>query len=125
MGRVKADIEINGQKFWALFDTGARNTYVTERVAKLLTSFELDKPEPVALGGERHNIKNYCILNCLIKELPIRVMARILKKIGVDEDGKELEVIIGALAMQEWGIRPVPDEERVDMTHYPKEFVEF
>jgi hypothetical protein len=27
--------------------------------------------------------------------------------------------------MQRWGIRPVPDEERLDMTHYPEEFVEY
>jgi hypothetical protein len=32
---------------------------------------------------------------------------------------------VGKLAMQQWGIRPVPDEERLDLTHYPKEFVEF
>jgi hypothetical protein len=25
----------------------------------------------------------------------------------------------------EVGIRPIPDEERLDLTHYPKEFVEF
>lgn len=33
--------------------------------------------------------------------------------------------ILGALGMQQWGIRPVPDEERLDMSHYPEEFVEF
>ena len=31
----------------------------------------------------------------------------------------------GTLAMQEWGIVPIPREERLDMTHYPREFVEF
>ncbi len=30
-----------------------------------------------------------------------------------------------ALAMQQWGIRLVSEEERLDLTHYPKEFVEF
>lgn len=33
--------------------------------------------------------------------------------------------IRSALGMQQWGIRPVPDEERLDMSHYPEEFVEF
>ena len=29
------------------------------------------------------------------------------------------------IAMQQWGIRPVPDEERFDLSHYPDEFVDF
>jgi hypothetical protein len=27
--------------------------------------------------------------------------------------------------MQQWSIHPIPVEERLDMTHFPKEFVEF
>ena len=45
--------------------------------------------------------------------------------IDKDEDGKPLEILFGALAMQQWGIRPIPDEERLDLSHYPDEFVEF
>lgn len=29
------------------------------------------------------------------------------------------------LALRQWGIRPLPDEERLDLSHYPEEFVEF
>jgi len=29
------------------------------------------------------------------------------------------------LALRQWGIRPVPDEGRLDLSHYPEEFVEF
>jgi len=55
-----------------------------------------------------------------------KIMGRIRKNISVeDEDGKALEVLFGALAMQNWGIRLVLDKEKLDMTHYPKEFVEF
>jgi hypothetical protein len=49
----------------------------------------------------------------------------VIDEIGKDGEGKDIEVLLGALAMQQWGIRPVPDEERLDLTHYPKEFVEF
>ncbi len=125
MGGVKEEIEINGKKFWTLFDSGAKNTYVTEKIAKLLPTFDLKVEQPVALGGEIQKVKMYCNLECKIQGLPILTHARVLKKIGEDEDGKEIEVLIGALTMQEWGIRPIPDEERLDMTHYPKEFVEF
>jgi len=39
----------------------------------------------------------------------------VVKDIGKDEEGKPIEVLFGALAMQQWGIRPVPDEERLDL----------
>ena len=29
------------------------------------------------------------------------------------------------LALRQWGIRSIPDEERLDLSHYPEEFVEF
>ena len=34
-------------------------------------------------------------------------------------------VTAGLFLMEERGIRPIPDEERLDMSHYPKEFIEF
>jgi hypothetical protein len=40
-------------------------------------------------------------------------------------DGRRIEVLFGALAMQQWGIRRVPDEERLGLSHYPEEFIEF
>jgi hypothetical protein len=49
----------------------------------------------------------------------------VVESIGSDEDGKPIEVLFGALAMQQWGIRPVPDEERLDLSHYPEELVEY
>lgn len=125
MGRVRRSIKVQGVDFWAIFDGGARNTYVIEEVASLLPTFELEKIEPVALGGKIHKVEKNCYLTCQVEGLPVRTHARILKEIGVDEEGKKIEVLIGALCMQEWGIRPLPDEERLDMSNYPKEFVEF
>ena len=43
----------------------------------------------------------------------------------------EFEIIgeaLGRLTLADpvmWGIRPIPDEERLDLSHYPEEFVEF
>jgi hypothetical protein len=51
MGRIREDIRINGKKFWTLFDSGARNTYVVPKVAALLTTAKLPKPFRSALGG--------------------------------------------------------------------------
>ena len=49
----------------------------------------------------------------------------VIDEIGSDEDGALIEILFGALAMQQWGIRPIPDEERLDLSHYPEEFLEF
>ena len=50
---------------------------------------------------------------------------KMLDEIGKDENGRPIEILFGALAMQQWGIRPVPDEEKLDLSHYSDEFVEF
>jgi hypothetical protein len=42
-----------------------------------------------------------------------------------DEDGRSLEILFGALALQQRGIRSILDEERLDLSHYSQEFVEF
>ncbi len=125
MGRVRANIVINGKEYWALFDTGSRNTYVVPEVAKNLITFDIPYEEKVSLGGKVHTIKKECILICFIEGLPIRTRARIIERLGKDEEGKEIKVLIGALTMQEWGIRPLPDEEKLDLSNYPKEFVEY
>jgi hypothetical protein len=40
-------------------------------------------------------------------------------------DGRLCWTLFDTGAMQQWGIRPIPDEERLDLSHYPEEFVEF
>ena len=125
MGRIRTYVTVTGHKGWCLFDTGARNTYVVQEVASFLPLIELDKPQPVALGGRTYQVRQGCHLTCLVEGLPVWTHARVLEEIGTDEEGKRIEILLGALAMQEWGIRPLPDEERLDMSHYPKEFIEF
>ena len=125
MGRVRTNVIVAEHNCWCLFDTGARNTYVVQNIASLLPSIKLDKPEPVALGSRIYQVKRGCNLSCLVEGLPIWTHARVLEEIGTDEEGKRIEILLGALAMQECGIRPIPDKEQLDMTNYPKEFVEF
>ena len=65
------------------------------------------------------------ILRGKIQGRPITTLALVIDDIGRDENGTPIEILFGALAMQQWGIRPVPDEERLDLSRYPEEFVEF
>jgi hypothetical protein len=125
MGRVRQDIQVNGRRCWTVFDSGARKTYVVPAVASLLTTTKLPKPLRSGLGGKVRKASKAAILIAKVQDRDISTNALVINEIGKDEDGKSIEVLFGALAMQEWGIRPVPDEEQLDLTHYPKEFVEF
>ncbi len=125
MGRVRELIKVDGRECWTLFDTGARNTYVTPDVASALTTSETLRPIRTALGGSVKETTRTAILEAEVEGRPISTHAMVVDEIGRDEDGRRIEVLFGALAMQQWGIRPIPDEERLDLSHYPEEFVEF
>jgi hypothetical protein len=125
MGRIREYIQVNGKKYWTLFDSGARNTYVTPQVASHLATSKLPTPFKSALGGTVKKGSTAALLVGKVEGHQISTNALVIKSIGKDEDGRSIEILFGALAMQQWGIRLMPAEERLDLTHYPKEFVEF
>ena len=125
MGRIRQMVKVDGRECWTLFDTGARNTYVVPTVAQLLTTAKTAHPIRSALGGEVKQIDITALLQAQIEGHLISTHAMVVDRIGTDEDGKNIEILFGALAMQQWGIRPIPDQEKLDLTHYPEEFVEF
>jgi len=123
--KVHELIAVDGRQCWTLFDTGARNTYVVPAVADALITSETPRPIRTALGGSIKETTRTALLQAEIEGHPISTHAMIVNEIGTDEDGRPIEILFGALAMQQWGIRPIPDEERLDLSHYPEEFVEF
>src|SRR5437899_1576218 len=125
MGRIRQNISVEGRDCWTLFDTGARNTYVIPSVAQVLKTSPTSRAVRTALGGQVRETNTAALLEAEIQGHSISTHALVLQEIGKDEDGVQIEVLFGALAMQQWGIRPVPDEDRLDMSHYPEEFVEF
>jgi hypothetical protein len=125
MGRIRQTINVGGHAFWTMFDTGARNTYLVPAVAELLTTDKAQQPIRTALGGQVKRVDTTAILQAEIQGRPISTHALVVDQIGTDEDGRAIEILFGALAMQQWGIRPVPDQETLDLSHYPEEFVEF
>ena len=125
MGRIRKNIEVSGKQFWTLFDTGSRNTYVVNTVAEGFNISQISKSRKVSLGDKEHLLNKVFLLQATVEGYPVEMDTYILDEIGKDEDGKTIEVLFGALAMQKWGIRLAPDEEKLDMTNYSKEFVEF
>jgi hypothetical protein len=118
-------MKVDGQEYWTLFDTGARNTYVVPSVAEKLLTTETPHPIRTALGGSVKEATRTALLQAEVEGHLISTHAMVVDEIGKDEEGRRIEILFGALAMQQWGIRPVPDEERLDLSHYPEEFVEF
>ena len=125
MGRVRRDIDIEGRSIWTLFDTGSRNTYIVESALNGLQTKNLREPKSVALGGKKHQFDRACTFEALVDGKRVVGIAFILDRIGKDEDGREIELIFGAILMQNWGIRVCPDTESLDLSNYPEEFVEF
>jgi len=68
-----------------------------------------------ALSAELRTRFFSALLEAEIQGNPISTHALVVDQVGKDEDGKPIEILFGALAMQQWGIRPIPDEERLDM----------
>jgi hypothetical protein len=125
MGRIKEHIKVDGKKFWTLFDSGARNTYIVPAVAAHLVTAKLPKAFKSRLGGGIKTATKAALLNADVEGHKISTQAMVIDQIGKDEDGKPIDILFGALAMQQWGIRLIPAEERLDLTHYPEVFVEF
>ena len=125
MGRIRQLIAVDGRKYWTLFDSGARNTYIVPEVAASLSTTTLPSPSYTRLGGETKVSSQVAALIGEVEGKPFHTEAMVIDRIGVDEEGKEIEILFGALAMQQWGIRLVPAEEKLDLSHYPEEFVEY
>jgi hypothetical protein len=125
MGRIRRNIKVDGRQCWTLFDSGARNTYVTCPVARLLSTYRFTGPIRSAIGGRIRETDTAAMLDAVVEGRRVLTQALVVDDIGADEDGRPIEILFGALAMQQWGIRLIPEEERLDLSHYPEEFVEF
>ncbi len=125
MGRVFGTIQVDGKRCRTLFDSGATNSYISAGAAKGLAKSQLHVSFPAGIGGRSRRVTEYCVLDGKLEGRPINVKVYILDEIGRDQRGRRIDVLLGALAMQEWSIILVPKEERLDLSHYPKEFIEF
>jgi hypothetical protein len=125
MGRIRQMIAVDGRKCWALFHPCTRNTYVIASVVEFLKTVPTPRPIRTALGGTMKESNRLALLEGEIQHYPFSTHAFVVEEIGTDEDGNRIEVLFGAVAMKQWGIRLDPAKEKLDLSHYPKEFVEF
>jgi len=124
MARTFKEIEIEGKTAFVLFDTGSIRSYVREELASDVRRKTI--PFEVGLGGDSYQIDEVCLLNCAIEGLEFDIEAHPVKEIGLDEHGRRIDAIIGALGMEKWVLIPNPKTNEIDLTALRKrEFIEF
>ena len=124
MARTFKTILIEGKEAFVLFDTGAFRSYIKKQFAsdvrQKVASFR------VGLGGSTLELDEACLLDCAIEGLGFDVKAYPVETLGKDERGREIAAIIGATAMEEWGLIPDPRTGSIDLSFLRKrEFIEF
>jgi hypothetical protein len=125
VGRIRENLKIKGRDCWTLFDSGARNSYVVRKATDGLAVVSLEEPRSFALGGKAHSITASCLVEARVEGHPVEFHANVTDEIGKDEDGKPIEMLFGAIAMQQWGIKLDLPNEKLDLTHLAHDFVEF
>ncbi len=110
---------------WALFDSGAGRSYVVRGAVPQDAAEGRDPtPRAIGLGGREHEIQEWRTIVVDADGCDFSFKAYVLDEIGVEE-GRPIELIVGAPALEEWeiGLRPegrriVPDLTRVREGHY-------
>ena len=125
MGRIREEIEVDGRKCWTLFDSGAQNSYITRDAASELIVRTLPQSRQIKLGGANHQITETCIVVADVSGHSLDFQAWVIDEIGRDENGRQIDVLFGALAMQLWNIRLDMRNERLDLSRSSTDFVEF
>lgn len=127
MGRVYERIIANGEELYTLFDTGSVSSYITRKAARRVKLVEQKLPEPilVGLGGRKRRISGVGILVGEIKGNRFHTAVRVVGMLGKSEKGQEIDLIFGALSMQEWNILIDPKKEKLDLSRFKKEWIEY
>jgi len=124
MARIIKEIEVDGKKLTALFDTGSNNTYIRKEFAPS-NRIVLKKPLRVSLGGKTWEIREGCSLQGEIDGLSFITECYVIETLG-EVDGKQLDVIIGARTMEGWELRLNPATGELDLSGLKRrDFVEY
>ncbi|MEW6482155.1 MAG: hypothetical protein AB1397_04055 [bacterium] len=127
MGRIYDSVEVNGKQLNTLFDSGAIRSYIIRRsVEEIGLKVEMLKDAfEVGLSGRTRKIKECCVIQGNIKDHPFNLISWVVEELGQDEKGREIELLFGATDMQVWNIHIDLEKERLDLSRFRKEFIEY
>ncbi len=125
MARIIKEIEIEGQRAVALFDTGAMYTYVREGLLTQSPRHSVKAPVRVMLGGQSIQIREQCFVNGRIEGLDFFTDTVPVADLG-RADGHALDAIIGAMTLEQWEIKLDPKTGALDVEGLRRrEFTEY
>jgi hypothetical protein len=123
--RIIKQIEIEGKPATALFDTGSMHSYVASSLLEGIPVRTLAHPYKVALGGRTIEVTQHLSAQGKIEGLEFHTEVIPIDTLG-KADGKSIDVLIGALTMEEWEIIPNPKDGTLDLAGLKRrEFTEF
>jgi hypothetical protein len=108
-----------------LLDSGARHSYIVADAAPASDVKPLPAERTMALGGRSHTVREVCLVFARVEGHSLDFEANVVDEIGKDEDGRRIEVLFGALAMQAWSLKLDPPRERLDWSNVSTDCVEF
>ena len=124
MARIIREVEVEGNRLTALFDSGSNNTYIRGAVAPP-TRIQLRRPFTVGLGGDTREIREICVFEGEIEGLGFASDSYVIDEIGT-ADGHRLDMIVGARTMEGWEIKLDPSSGELDLTGLRRrEFTEY
>lgn len=125
--RIYDKIISNGKSLLTLFDTGAKGNYISKIALKKLDlqPQKLKYQYLAGIGGKKYKIKEYVVIEGTLHGLPLHLFLFVIDKIGTNEYGKEIDMIFGLLAMEEWGIQLDLENKKLDLSNFTKEFIEY
>ncbi len=125
MSRIVKEIEVEGKKANALFDTGAVYTYVARPYLENVPLHSISQPYHVALGGKTIEVKEIAAIVGKIEGLEFDTKVVPIDEIG-RVNGHYVDIIIGALTMEEWEIKIDPKRGELDLEGLKRrEFIEY
>ncbi|HSB81037.1 MAG TPA: hypothetical protein VLM91_19825 [Candidatus Methylomirabilis sp.] len=110
----------------ALFDTGSVRSYIRSGLAGGLPRARIRKPVAVGFGWRVHHLRNTCLVEVELEGQPFDFQAYPIPRIGQDEKGEEIDILIGATALEQWGLIIDPRTGRIDTRRLKRrEFTEY
>ncbi len=131
MGRITRGIKLKGKPtstdekdVFCVFDTGSERNYVKKDALPSDVQCSEINHFATNLGGKSHDIKERCTLVGEIEGLPFDFSAHVIDTIG-NVDNRDVDLVIGATAMEEWDMVLSPKGQKIDLNGLKKrEFIE-
>lgn len=130
MSRIFQELDVKEKKLLALFDTGSDITYVTKESLPKGIRCEKMRERTYHLASETHKITESCILPIKLDGQDFIIQAFVVNSIGGGrkpaETNRKIDLLFGAVMMEEWDIKLDPKRKKLDLSGLEKrEFLSF